>query len=78
MYQTVNYKPCPLNYAETRKTLNFHKYILNMDIPFIMRLIYLKIAVHIIKTHLEGIVSQKFDIGLSFNLVSFRRGGGTF
>ena len=42
-----------------------------MDISLIMRLTCLKIAIHV---HLEGRVSQNFDVGLSFNLIAFRRG----
>ena len=45
-----------------------------MDISLIMRLTYLKIAIHVLRMNLEGSVSQSFDIGLSFNLVAFSRG----
>ena len=54
--------------------LLFHKYFLNMDISLIMRLICLKIVIHVLRIHLQGKVSQNFDIGLSFNLVAFRKG----
>ena len=65
-----------LKYAEKRKILIFHKYFLNMDISLIMRLqLYaLKIVIHLLRIHLEGNMSQDFDIGLSFNLVAFRKG----
>ena len=63
-----------LKYAENMKILIFHKFILNMNISLIMRLTCLKIVIHVLKTHLEGRVSQYFDIGLSFNLIAFRRG----
>ena len=43
-------------------------------ISLIMRLTCLKIAVHILRIHLEGSVFQNVDIGLSLNLVAFRRG----
>ena len=64
-----------LKYAENMKTLIFHKLILNMNISLIMRLTCLRIVMHVLKTHLEGRVSQHFDIDLSFNLIAFR--GGT-
>ena len=63
-----------LKYAEKRKTLIFHKYFLNMDISLIMRLICLKIVIYVLRIHLEGRVSQYIDIGLSFDLVEFRKG----
>ena len=63
-----------LKYAEKRKILLFHKYFLNMDSSLIMRLICLKIVIHVLRIHLEGRVSQNFDIGLSFDLVAFRKG----
>ena len=43
-------------------------------ISLIMRLTCLKIAVHILRIHLEGSVFQNVDKGLSLNLVAFRRG----
>ena len=64
-----------LKYAEKRKILIFHKYFLNMEISLIMRLICLKIVLHVLRIHLGGRVSQNFDISLSFNLVAFRKGG---
>ena len=57
-----------LKYAENTK------YFLNMNISLIMRLTCLKIVRHVLKTHLEGRVSQNFDVCLSFNLIAFRRG----
>ena len=62
-----------LKYAENMEILIFHKFILNMNISLIMRLTCLKIVRHVFKTHLEGRVSQNFDICLSFNLIAFRR-----
>ena len=32
-------------------------------------------AIHVSKTHLEGRVSQNFDIGLSLNFIACRSGG---
>ena len=63
-----------LKYAENIEILIFHKFILNMNITLIIRLTCLKIVRHVLKTHLEGRVSQNFDICLSFNLIAFRRG----
>ena len=63
-----------LKYAENMKILIFHKFILNMNISLIIRLTCLKIVRHVLKTHLEGRVSQNVDICLSFNLIAFRRG----
>ena len=57
-----------LKYAENRKILIFHIYILNMDISLTMRLTCLKTAIHVHETHLEGRVSQNFNIGLSLDL----------
>ena len=62
-------------YAGKRKILIFHKYVLNMDISLIMRLICLEIVIHVLRIYLEGKLSQNCDIGLSFNLVAFRKGG---
>ena len=58
------------------KILIFHIYFLNMDISLIMRLICLKMIIHVLRINLEGRVSHNFDIyiGLSFNLVAFRKG----
>ena len=67
-----------LKYAENMKILIFHKFVLNMNISFIMRLICLKIVIHVLKTHLEGRVSQNVDIGLSFNLILIALEGETF
>ena len=61
-------------YAEKRKILIFHKHFWNMDISLIIRLTCLKIAMHVFRIHLERSVSQNLDLGLSFNLVAFRRG----
>ena len=63
-----------LKYAEKRKIVIFIKYFLNMDISLIMILICLRIVIHVLRIHLEGRVSQNFDIGFSFNLVAFRKG----
>ena len=63
-----------LKYAENMEILIFHKFILNMNISLIIRLTCLKIVRHVLKTYLEGMVSQNFDICLSFNLIAFRRG----
>ena len=39
------------------------------------RTTYLKTAIHVSKTHLEGRVSQNFDIGFSLNFIASRSGG---
>ena len=39
-----------------------------------MRFTCLKIVVHVLKTHLEGRVSQHLDKAFSFNFIGFRRG----
>ena len=61
-------------YGGNRIIIILHKYILNMNISLIMRHICLKTARNVLKTHLEGRVSQHYDIGLSINLIAFRRG----
>ena len=61
-------------YAANRKILIFHTYFFNMDNSLIMRHICLKNAINVLQTHLEGWVSQNFDIGLSFNLIASIRG----
>ena len=58
----------PLKYAENRKILIFHIYFLNKHILLNIRC--LKTAVHGPVTHLEGSVSQNFDIGLSSNFIA--------
>ena len=63
-----------MKYAEKRKTLIFHIYFFNMDISLNKRLTCLKTAIHVHETHLEGSVSQNFDIGLSLNLTASRSG----
>ena len=63
-----------LKYAENMKILIFHEFILNMNISLIMRLTCLKMVRYVLKTDLEGRVSQNFDICLSLNLIAFRRG----
>ena len=63
-----------LKYAEKRKILIFIKYFFNMDVSLIVRLICLRIVIHVLRIHLEGRVSQNVDIGFSFNLVAFRKG----
>ena len=40
-----------------------------------MRLRCLKMAMDVYETHLEGRVSQNFDIGLSLNFIACRSGG---
>ena len=59
-----------------RKIIIFHIHFLNMDIArsLIVGLACFKTGIHGIETHLEGIVSPKFEIGLSFNLIASRRG----
>ena len=58
------------------KSIIFHIQFLNMDIArsLIVGLACFKTGIHGIEIHLEGIVSPKFDIGLSFNLIARRRG----
>ena len=63
-----------LKYAENKKILIFLIYFLNKDISLDMRLTYLKMAMHVYETHLEGRVSQNFDIGLSLNFIACRSG----
>ena len=65
----------PLKYAENKKILISRIYFLNKDISLDMRLTCLKIAMHVHETHLEGRVSQNFDIGLSSNFIACRSGG---
>ena len=64
-----------LKYAEKRKILIFQKYFLKIEISLIIRLVSLKIVIPVLRIHLEGRVSQNFDIGLRFNLVAFRKVG---
>ena len=49
--------------------LIFHIYFLNKDISLNMRLTCLKMAIHVSEIHLEGRVSQNFDIDLSLNFI---------
>ena len=65
----------PLKYAENRKILIFHIYFLNKHISLNIRLTSFKTAIHVSETHLEGRVSQNFDICLSLNFVACRNGG---
>ena len=53
-----------LKYAENMEILIFHKFILNMNISLIRRVTCLKIVRHVLKTNLEGRVSQSFEICL--------------
>ena len=57
------------------KILIFHIYFLNKHISLNIRITCLKTAIHVSKTHLEGRVSQNFDIGLSLNFIACRSGG---
>ena len=50
-------------------------YILNKHISLNIRLTWLKTAIHSPETHLEGRVSQNFDIRLSLNFIACRSGG---
>ena len=50
------------NYVRNEKIYIFHQHFFDMDIPLIMPLTSLKSSVHVDKTHLEGSVSQIFDI----------------
>ena len=45
-----------------------------MFISFIMRLVCLRTAVHVLRIHLEVKLSQNSDIGISFNFIAFRKG----
>ena len=65
----------PLKYAENRKILIFHIYFLNKHISLNIRLTCLTTAIHVSETHLEGRVSQNFDIGLSLDFIACRKGG---
>ena len=44
-----------------------------MDFLLIMKLTGMKIAIYVAGTHWEGMVSQNFDIDLSFSFMIFRR-----
>ena len=48
-------------------------YFSNTDISLIITPIHLKTPIHLAETHLEGSVSQDFDIGLSFCFIVCRR-----
>ena len=50
-----------------------HIYFFNMDISLIMNITGMKIATHVAENRLEGIVSQNFDISLSFCFILCRR-----
>ena len=52
---------------------NFHIHFLNMDISLIMTVTCLEISIYNTKTHLEGSVSQNFDLGFSFHFIVCRR-----
>ena len=45
---------------------NFHIYFFNMDISLIIIVTFLKLSTHDAVNHLEGSVSQNFDLGFSF------------
>ena len=49
-------------YTQNRKILIFHIYFLNKHISLNIRITSLKTAIHVSKTHLEGKVSQNFDM----------------
>ena len=55
------------------KTHIFHVYFLNMDISLIVAPISLKICMCIAEIYMEGMVSQNFDLGLSFCFMQCRR-----
>ena len=65
----------PLKYAENRKIIIFHIYFLNKHILRNIRLTCFRTAIHVSETHLEGRVSQNFDVGLSLNFIACRSGG---
>ena len=44
-------------------------------VHFNIMLTCLKTAIHVSDTHLEGRLSQNFDIGLSLNFIACRSGG---
>ena len=55
---------------------SFSIYIfLNKHNSLNIRLTCLKMAIHVSETHLEGRVSQNFDIGLSLYFIACRSGG---
>ena len=56
----------PLKYTENWETHVFYISFLNMDISLVMKLTFMKLAIHDAEIHCEGRVSQKFDIGPSF------------
>ena len=64
-----------MKYAENRKILIVLIYFLNKDISPNMRVTCLKTAMHVYEIHLEGRLSQNFDIGLSLNFIACRNGG---
>ena len=66
-------KGLPFNCAKDSEKHIFHIYFLNMDISLIMTITGMEIAIHVAETHLEGRVSQNFDIGLSFCFIVCRR-----
>ena len=53
----------------------FHIYFLNKHISLNIRLTCLKTAIHVSEIHLQGRVSQNFDVGLSLNFIACRSGG---
>ena len=55
------------------KTHIFHVYFLNMDISLIIALTSLKMYMCIAEICMEGSMSQKFDLGLSFCFMQCRR-----
>ena len=58
-----------------RKILIFHIYFLNKHNSLNIRLTCLKMVIHVSETHLEGRMSQNFDIGLSLYFIACRSGG---
>ena len=51
------------------KTDFFHFYFLNMDISFNIQVTEMKLCTGVKNIHMEGTVSQIFDIGLSFDFI---------
>ena len=67
MYSNKKYtEGLPLEYTENWEIYIFHIYFLNMDFLLIMKLTVMNIAMYIAGTYWEGMVSQNFDIDLSF------------
>ena len=75
LFDVSGIKWLPLKYTENRKIHIFHIYFLNKHFSLNIRLTCLRTAIHVSETHLEGRVSQNFDIGLSLNFIASRSGG---